>query len=664
MQISRIVPRLAALALLFSLVAWPAAPTTHAQTTSTAEEAVRSLVATTLGVPAEDLIVRFIAETGGWAYASATQPAGSDQDAPIVTYVLAHNTGDGWIAERRFTAEFDALLRDAPADFPNAAVRAAIDGVNLAGDGSADLSFPFPVGETWRFNGPHPNGPGRVWSSLDFYRLSGGFELAYDAPILAMRGGVVDLPCANMVVVDHGDGWMTYYYHVINITVTEGQTVTRGQRVGGTSAEFRCGGAADGPHSHIWTTWQGVEVAIAGTDIGGWTVSAGSQPYDGCLTRDTVVLCRERGDSVRNDGLSGSYGSVSLTPARSTVNNWLTYNVDNLPSNTSGEIRWRRMSGSVITAGEFTTNGAGVASGRFRVPATPGGAGQRVTFVAGGVERSTSFEVAPRIKLNTNPGQRGGQVDVSLRGYAKKEVVRIRWYRPDVGWEQLATVTTSNTGSANVWVTVPNWAPDGPNKVRGDGEIFRQQTNTAMIAGGARLELAGEVEAAPTAEVATPEATVEPTETTPAIDRTALPVDPPQFGQVEPVWTLDPVTNELVATLDTGAPHHIHTVGWLVTASDCAPISRIEFSSDGVNWTAFELTEPAEPGVWQAIWPDLEAQWLRWVSNATDPAVPSGCLAETAVWASELPTGTEPTEPPLAEETGTPTPASEEATGP
>jgi hypothetical protein len=48
-------------------------------------------------------------------------------------------------------------------------------------------------------------------------------------------------------------------------------------------------------------------------------------------------------------------------------------------------------------------------------------------------------------------------------------------------WVTVATITTSNTGSANVIVTVPANATLGQNSVRGDGAVFRQQTNAVTV---------------------------------------------------------------------------------------------------------------------------------------------------------------------------------------
>ncbi|MEZ4496509.1 MAG: M23 family metallopeptidase, partial [Thermomicrobiales bacterium] len=484
---------------------------------------------------------------------------------------------------------------------------------------------------------------------------------------VAMRGGVVDRPCANMVVIDHGDGWSTYYYHVISITVSSGQTVTRGQQLGGTSEQYNCGGWADGPHVHVWTTYQGTEMAIEGIDIGGWTVQKGIRAYDGCFYRDTTVLCAQYYDSITNDGVSGSVGNVSISPTRTTVNNWISYSVEPFAPNTSGQVIWRRLSGSLITVDTFTTDDAGVASGRFRVPATPGGPNQLISFIAGDTTRTALFEVAPRIKVLTDPAVRGQQVNVSLRGYAKKEVVRIRWRHPDGHWVELARITTSNTGSSNTWVTVPYWAADGANSVRGDGTEFRQQTNVVNVDGGPFLlaEETIEVDAAtPEPEAALPvEETPTPVETPIEIDRSALPLDPPLISQADPVWTTDPNTGAVVTTVDLGGPHTVTTIGWLEMSDQCAPTDRIEFSLDAISWTPLELAGPSEPGVWAVVTPGIDTRWIRWVSSATDPAGASGCLAEISVWAvpvapePEITPTPEPTET-IPDETGTPVPAS------
>ena len=172
-----------------------------------------------------------------------------------------------------------------------------------SGDGSARLSLPWRSGDMWRMTGgPHPDSGGRArpWSALDFQPKSGE-----SGAVRAARGGVVSRPCANLVRINHGDGWMTSYYHVKNIKVRNGQRVDRGQVLGWTSRRSGCGGYATGPHVHFSLLWKGDYVNIRGTAIGGWTVKEGSQPYEGCLVKDGVRKCAPTA-SVYNFGVVGA----------------------------------------------------------------------------------------------------------------------------------------------------------------------------------------------------------------------------------------------------------------------------------------------------------------------------------------------------------------------
>ncbi len=64
-------------------------------------------------------------------------------------------------------------------------------------------------------------------------------------------------------------------------------------------------------------------------------------------------------------------------------------------------------------------------------------------------------------------------MDVSLRGFGRVEVVQIRWLI-NGSFVPVGQVTTSNTGSANIDVTIPTGAVGGANTVRGDGPLPRR----------------------------------------------------------------------------------------------------------------------------------------------------------------------------------------------
>lgn len=58
----------------------------------------------------------------------------------------------------------------------------------------------------------------------------------------------------NCVVIDHGDGLLTFYMHFSEIKVKEGDRVSRGQVLGASGGT----GRVTGPHLHFAVRWQGL----------------------------------------------------------------------------------------------------------------------------------------------------------------------------------------------------------------------------------------------------------------------------------------------------------------------------------------------------------------------------------------------------------------------
>jgi hypothetical protein len=120
-----------------------------------------------------------------------------------------------------------------------------------------------------------------------------------------------------------------------------------------------------------------------------------------------------------------------------------------------------------------------------------------------------------------------------LRGFTAHELVRIRW-KKGTGWQQIAQIETSSTGSANINVKVPKWVPNGDTSVRGDGATSAAQTNAVSVFGGPYVASAA---SAPTAtSTPSPTATSSPTETptiAPTETATAEPTSPPDASPVD-----------------------------------------------------------------------------------------------------------------------------------
>ncbi len=236
--------------------------------------------------------------------------------------------------------------------------------------------------------------------------------------------------------------------------------------------------------------------------------------------------------------------AVTLSVTRGTVNTWLGVTVTGFSSGQLIDIQWKGVTRAQVTANQ---NGSGYV--RMRVPAAPIGT-YTVRAVSGSRSVSASYTIAPRVKVIPSSASRGETVDVSLRGFGKKETVRIRWIR-DGKFEEITTVLTSNTGSANVDVAVPSWVPDGPTSVRGDGPVARAQTNAFVVEGG---DLTSAEEGTPTAtatETATPSTDGTPigTETETPTATVEVPTETPlvETATPEPTATETP-TAELTPT--------------------------------------------------------------------------------------------------------------------
>lgn len=87
---------------------------------------------------------------------------------------------------------------------------------------------------------------GRMHRGIDFAAPMG-------TPVLATAGGTIVLAgwCSrgtgNCVVIDHGDGWKSQYFHLSRVDVAAGARVGQGQRVGALGST----GRSTGPHLHF-----------------------------------------------------------------------------------------------------------------------------------------------------------------------------------------------------------------------------------------------------------------------------------------------------------------------------------------------------------------------------------------------------------------------------
>jgi hypothetical protein len=93
-----------------------------------------------------------------------------------------------------------------------------------------------------------------IHRGLDYHAKPG-------TPVLASNSGKVLLARGlfyegNCVVIDHGQGFVTFYMHLSTIEVVEGQTVSKGELIGQSGAT----GRVTGPHLHMAARWEGAYV--------------------------------------------------------------------------------------------------------------------------------------------------------------------------------------------------------------------------------------------------------------------------------------------------------------------------------------------------------------------------------------------------------------------
>ena len=146
------------------------------------------------------------------------------------------------------------------------------------------MQLPFPVGEVWQANGPHPfNGSSGVRNSVDMGRANNT-----TGTVVAAAAGTVTLvrDCGGgyEIRIAHADGWQTGYYHLSAATVDQGATVSMGEAIGNTGEGC---GAANFRHVHFSLRHNGADVDIDGLDIGGHTLHATNYNFGGFWTRNS-----------------------------------------------------------------------------------------------------------------------------------------------------------------------------------------------------------------------------------------------------------------------------------------------------------------------------------------------------------------------------------------
>lgn len=110
--------------------------------------------------------------------------------------------------------------------------------------------FVYPVPEPIVITDPY--GDTRLSGSLDIPHKGADFKAPTGTPISAINSGVVKFAkfltsYGNTVIVDHGQGILSFYLHMSEIDVSPGETVAKGQLLGKSGDT----GFAEGAHLHL-----------------------------------------------------------------------------------------------------------------------------------------------------------------------------------------------------------------------------------------------------------------------------------------------------------------------------------------------------------------------------------------------------------------------------
>ncbi len=143
----------------------------------------------------------------------------------------------------------DAAVPVTPGVTPPSQPTVAAPGSHAAAAAQGKFQWPTTRREIsgWTFH--DPRNPGHI-----------GLDIAarmWD-PLVATADGVVVFAewgggYGNLVIVEHGDGWRSYYAHFSEIVVESGQEVRQGELLGGAGTT----GYSTGPHLHFELRYQG-----------------------------------------------------------------------------------------------------------------------------------------------------------------------------------------------------------------------------------------------------------------------------------------------------------------------------------------------------------------------------------------------------------------------
>ncbi len=174
------------------------------------------------------------------------EAAGLDVNS-LLANVRQNYSGTGGLSDENANTPpaFDSRVQD---------IFGRLDEIASLQAAAARIPFAFPLRSAYRFTSPFGPRNGKIHKGIDL-------ASSLNTPVLATADATVFFSgvqngFGNIVILDHGNGYKTYYAHLNRTRVTTGQTVARGDLIG----DMGNSGRSTGVHVHYEIRKDGVSI--------------------------------------------------------------------------------------------------------------------------------------------------------------------------------------------------------------------------------------------------------------------------------------------------------------------------------------------------------------------------------------------------------------------
>jgi hypothetical protein len=302
-----------------------------------------------------------------------------------------------------------------------------------------------------------PAGTSVTFTGTGFQAAYGGSQYAVTwqaGSVTACHGGgsgVGSWSCTYTIPAGTSAGSYTFtgsdpYPHTATARFTVGPELTLNPPSGLVGSVVGINGTSYAASSSVIVQWSGGTACTSTTDAGGsfscnFTVPSGTS--GGVYTFTGTDSASNKATASFTDP-----ARLSVTPLSDPVGKSVTFKGTGYAGGLSVLVNWS--GGTACTA---TTNGAGVFSCTFRVPATPAG-----SYIFNGTDANTNtatakFRIASRLVATPTSGTVGSVAIFSGTGYSARSSVTVGWTGGTA-----CTATTSAVGSFSCTFTLPQTA--------------------------------------------------------------------------------------------------------------------------------------------------------------------------------------------------------------